>query len=95
VWPVLSNPHSVDQGKCYDYSQSTNRSGQPAPAMPRSVGGGGLAMATPRTLVIDENRNSSWPYVSDWYVVRSAAESTAHPAGLVYVLAPLRKAATA
>jgi hypothetical protein len=65
VWPVIFNPHSVGQGQCYDCGQSTNRPGQPAPVTPRSVGGRGLAMATPRILVIDENRSSSCPYVSD------------------------------
>ena len=92
---VFFNPHREGKSECDDYTYRTNCPGEPQPddvsAFEGEEAGDGHA-ACPRS--------QRKPYsllllvISAGDPVRSGPR-TAHPPGLVYVLAPLRKAATA
>jgi hypothetical protein len=92
---VFFNPYREGKGDCYSHSHNSNCPGQPQPMAPRRLGEGRRLMSRSRVLVVDESHCISCP--PRFAVVAKPGQpwSTAHPPGLVYVLAPLRKAATA
>jgi hypothetical protein len=86
-------PDRVYESQGYDSSQSSNHPGQPVPVSWRPTRGSRLAVTTARPLIFDENRNAS--RLRSWLILGWASHLVAYPPGLLYVLAPLWKAATA
>ena len=53
---VFFNPHREGKSECDDYTYRANCPGEPHPMTSRRSRGRRLAVATPRALVVNENR---------------------------------------